>query len=98
MAQLTGRQKRFLRGEAHSLRAVVTIGKEGVSDAVCAATDHALNDHELIKVKILEGCPADRHEAGPQLASKVRAELAGTVGRVLILYRPDPKEPRLRLP
>ena len=98
MASLTGRQKRYLRGEAHHLSAVVTIGKEGVSDAVCAATDQALHDHELIKVKLLEGCPTDRREAGPQLATKVRAELAGTVGRVLILYRPDPKEPRFTLP
>ena len=45
-------QKQALKVKAHSLKPVVIIGQSGLTDAVMAEIELALNCHELIKVKI----------------------------------------------
>ena len=51
---LTGKQKRFLRHEAHHLNAIFQIGKDGLHENQIIGIDEALESRELIKVKILE--------------------------------------------
>jgi RNA-binding protein len=87
MPALTGADRRHLRGLAHSLEPLVRIGGAGLSDPVVAAVNAALDDHELIKVKIA----ADRDERAAiaeDAARRTGAELAGLVGHVAILFRP----------
>jgi RNA-binding protein len=95
---LTGKQKRFLRAEAHALEPVVMVGKEGLTDTLVGAVQAALLRHELIKVRVHESSPVERAEVGEQLPSLTKSELAGQVGRVLILYKRHPHEPRINLP
>ena len=83
---LTGKQRRALRALGHHLEPVVLVGQHGVTDAVVAAVDQALHDHELIKVKIHEG-PEDRKEAAQRLAEATGAELAQLLGRVALLFK-----------
>ena len=59
---LTGAQRRALRARGHHLEPVVQLGKSGLSDAVVKATRDALDRHELVKVRLLPECPADRRE------------------------------------
>ncbi|HEX5659187.1 MAG TPA: ribosome assembly RNA-binding protein YhbY, partial [Polyangiales bacterium] len=82
---LSGKQRRFLRAEAHALDPVVMVGKEGLTETVLSAVNEALLAHELIKVRVHESSPVERKEVSERLPSAVKAELAGTVGRVLIL-------------
>lgn len=95
---LTGKQKRFLRALAHPLSAIVQVGKEGVTEAVVAATDAALKQHELIKVKLGSETPEDRHDAADALSNQTGSELAQVVGRTIILYRKHAKKPLIVLP
>ncbi|MEO0326348.1 MAG: YhbY family RNA-binding protein [Myxococcota bacterium] len=97
-AALRGKQRRHLRALAHGLSPLVRIGHEGVSAGVLEATRAALETHELVKVKLLDGAPVGRDDAGEELAAGCGAHLAGTVGRVLILYRRHPERPRITLP
>jgi len=83
---LTGKQRRHLRGLGHHLEPVVIVGQSGVTEGVIAAVEQALNDHELIKVKIHEG-PEDRHEAAEKLAQSTGAELAQLLGRTVLLFK-----------
>ncbi|AJY70973.1 ribosome assembly RNA-binding protein YhbY [Geobacter sulfurreducens] len=94
---LTGKQKRHLRGLGHSLAPVITIGKGEISEALVKETDEALEHHELIKVKILENCLLDRHEAAEELASACGADVAQVLGRTFLLFR-RAQEPKLELP
>jgi RNA-binding protein len=94
---LSGKQKRFLRGMGHSLKPVITVGKSGLSQALVHETDEALESHELIKVKMLESCTMDRHEAAEGLAAACRADVAQVLGRTFLLYR-TAKEAKLELP
>lgn len=89
---------RYLRGLGHHLDPVVQIGKEGLSDALVAATNDALRTHELIKVKVGTESPIDRKEAGPELAARTGATLAQVLGRTLLLYKRHPSKPKIELP
>ncbi len=95
---LSGRQKRHLRALAHHLEPLVQVGKDGVSEAVVAATDQALTDHELVKVRLPQIEREERAEMADALVRETRAALAGTMGRVLILYRRHPEKPKIDLP
>ena len=89
---------RYLRGLGHHLDPVVQIGKEGITDALIAATNEALRAHELIKVKVGSESPIDRKDAGPELAEKTGATLAQVLGRTLLLYKRHPSKPKIALP
>jgi RNA-binding protein len=93
---LIGAQRRHLRKLAHGKKPIVFVGDAGLSDAVFAALDQALSDHELVKVK-LSGAEAKRSLA-EELARRSGAHLAGLVGHMVILYRPDPEAPQIVLP
>ena len=99
MARLTGSERNYLRGVAHSYKPLVQIGKEGLSDNVLTAIDDAIEAHELIKVKMA----ADRDERErlvPIIEERSHCECVGTVGRIAILYRqnPDPEKRKIAFP
>ncbi|MFS8071202.1 MAG: ribosome assembly RNA-binding protein YhbY [Byssovorax sp.] len=95
---LSGKQRRHLRGLGHSLEPIVQIGKLGLTDAVTAAVDAALEEHELIKVRIGTECPDDRHDVAERLAPAVKSEVAQVLGRTLLLWRKRPKDSKIQLP
>ena len=96
--ELTGKQRRHLRALGHHLAPVVQVGQEGVSDAVVSQADAQLDAHELIKVKIGESSPQDRHEAADMLAARTQAQVAQVLGRTVLLYRPRKDKPQIVLP
>lgn len=95
--QLTGKQNRYLRGLGHHLKPIVFVGKEEVNEAVIQATEEALTAHELIKVKLQDGCLSDRKEVAAELAEKTGAAIAQILGKNILLYRPS-AEPKIVLP
>jgi RNA-binding protein len=95
---MTGKERRYLRALAHRLSPVVIVGQRGVTDGVMRQVDGALTDHELIKVRVGGECPTGRDEVAAALTGGTGAEVAGSIGRVVILYRPHPQRPRIVLP
>ena len=95
---LTGKQARYLRGLGHHLHAIVMIGKDELTDRVIATTDEALTSHELIKVKLQDGCLSDRREIAAELAQATSASVAQVLGRTFLLYRRHPENPQISLP
>lgn len=73
------------------------IGQKGLTDEIYAAVDQALDDHELVKVRIGEGAPIERKDVGPALAEKLDAHDVGLVGRVAIVYRRHAESPKIPL-
>ena len=98
MTELTGKQRRYLRGLGQRLDATLHVGVEGVSDAVVRQADAQLEAHELIKVRVSENAPADRHDIAEALAARTHAHLAQVLGRTALLYRARKEEPAIRLP
>jgi RNA-binding protein len=97
--RLTGSQRKYLRGLAHSLDPVVHVGNAGLTEAVIAATTRALADHELVKVKIAADRD-DRERMATEIEAACDADLAGMIGRIAILFRPkeDPEQREIVLP
>ena len=95
---LTAKQRQYLRGLAHALEPVVRVGKGRLTPAIVAETQRSIEAHELIKVRIESDDPAERREIAARLAAESGAELAGTIGKLAILYRPRDEKPKIRLP
>jgi RNA-binding protein len=99
MAELSSKQRSHLRSIAHPLRPVFQIGKEGVTISMVRALRQAFNRRELVKVRVLDGAPAETRDAATQLADAVGgADVVQIMGRNITLYRPHPEFPQIRLP
>lgn len=90
---LTGAQRKWLRGQAHTLKPIVQVGKQGLSESALRQVGEALDAHELIKVQAI--APREEKDAiAERLAAELRAEVAGRIGHIIILFRqnPDPEK------
>lgn len=95
---LTGAQKRFLRGAAHHLDPVVLVGQHGVTDPVVAKVSTELERHELIKVQVSRDAPDKARVAAEGLADRTGAALVQVIGHRVVLYRRRKKDPAIVLP
>jgi RNA-binding protein len=99
MEELTAKQRAHLRSAAHHLKPILQIGKEGVTGSAVKALEDAFNTRELLKVKIQEAAPLTAREAAVELASLTPGvHPVQTIGRTVVLYRPHPDRPQIRLP
>lgn len=85
--KLTTKQKCDLRGKAHSLKPIVMIGSSGLTIPVQKEIDHALEDHELIKVRVSANDKEDRKKIIQEICDYNFAELIQTVGHIATIYR-----------
>ena len=85
---LTGKQRSYLKGLANGLSPIVYIGKQGLTDSVIASVDQALDDHELVKVKIQDDTFLKPKEVCNELADRLHAEFVQAIGKKFVLYRP----------
>lgn len=95
---LTNAQTRFLRGQAHGLKAILQVGGKGISQTLVDEVIGALEHHELIKVKIATDDRDGRQQLGEELASRADAAVVQRIGHVLILYRPSLERRQIVLP
>lgn len=84
---ITNAQKKQYRLIGHALNPVVMIAGNGLTETVLTEIDRALEDHELIKVRI---SITDR-EARTALIAEIRkimkCETVQTIGKVALFYR-----------
>jgi len=95
---LNNKQIRFLRAQAHSMKPIVLIGGAGLTDNVINEINYALDDHELIKVRVNA---EDREQKG-EMVKSIIAQTEGvhvqTIGHIGIFYRKNKKNPVIELP
>ena len=95
---LTTAQTRFLRGQAHDLKALLQIGAKGLTTSFIAELDGVLEDHELVKVKVGAEDREVRDAMIAELAEKSGAALVQRIGHVAVLYRPSKDKRQIVLP
>jgi RNA-binding protein len=88
---LESAKRKELRKIAHHLQPVILIGDGGVSEAVIAETNRALDDHELIKVKVNVLDRDDRSRMIDALVEACQAEAIQRIGKVAVIYRRNPE-------
>ncbi len=96
--ELTGKQRRALRGLGHHLKPVVIVGQRGVSAELLAKVETELEHHELIKVKFGSEAPIDARDAAQPLATNTQSHVAQVIGRTILLYRRREEDPAIELP
>jgi len=90
-------QKRQLRKLGHNLKPVVMIGSNGLTDGVCNEAELSIDHHELIKVKVNASDRDERDEIIKTLCQRTSAELVQRVGHIALLFRRNPKFPKIHL-
>lgn len=94
---LTSKQRAFLNSQAHSLKPIVQIGKNGLTDEIKTSIRHALDARELIKVTLLQNTDEDIHEVAEILEEEIGLDTVQKIGRILILYKVSAKKENRKL-
>ena len=92
MAALSNQERKRLRQIGHALNPVVMLGGQGLTENVVEETNRALNDHELIKVKIAGEDREARVAAMNEIAQVTGAEIVQTIGKIVLLYKKAAKQ------
>ncbi|MRI76039.1 ribosome assembly RNA-binding protein YhbY, partial [Enterococcus mundtii] len=87
-----GKQKRYLRSQAHQLQPIFQVGKGGLNDAMMTQIDEALEKRELIKITLLQNTDEVAEEVAEELTAAIHCDVVQIIGRVLVLFKPSSKE------
>lgn len=100
--ELSNAKKKHYRTIGHNLKPVVMIADKGVTEAIGLEIERALEDHELIKIKINVNDPGARKQMAEQLCTQHKATLVQSIGKMLVMVRaakkPNPKLSNLLRP
>lgn len=94
---LNEKQKKKCRTLAHALHPMVRVGSSGLSDNVLTAVNEALEQHELIKVKVAAADRSERDRLIQTISMECNAELVQKIGHIAVIYRRHPENPVIRL-
>lgn len=94
--QLDQHRKKQLRAIGHGLKPVVTIAERGLTEGVSLELERALEDHELIKIKLALAESQARKALAETLCSQHQALLVQAIGKMVLIYRPA-KRPNPKL-
>ena len=94
---LNNHQKSQLKGLANASRIHYQIGKNEISDSLLDMLNKALVAHELIKIDVMKGYTESLNELAINLSVKLNAEVVEQIGRVIVLYRRNKDNPKIKL-
>lgn len=86
---LTVAERVVLRGAAHALKPTVMVGNGGISAAVIAETQRALDAHQLIKIKMQSDDRELRAAAYAELCAATQAHPVQVIGKTFVLFKDD---------
>jgi RNA-binding protein len=95
---LSEKQRKYLRGLAHSRSPLVMIGNAGLTPGVTSELDTALGAHELVKVSARVGDREQRDQVLERLATDTGSALVQRIGNVGVFYRAHKDKPKIILP
>lgn len=95
---LSPAQKRYLRSLAHDLKPVILVGAKGVTAALRAELELALEQHELVKIKLAAPDRDGRDAWIDAIVEAASVALVQRVGHIATVYRARRKDPGIILP
>ena len=93
----TSKQRAHLKSLAMGLDPIFQVGKASLTPEVTEAIREAFNTRELIKTGVLKNCMDDPRELGEIIAERTGSELVQTIGKKIVLYKRDIKNPKIEL-
>lgn len=95
---LNKEQKAYLKKLSHNLNPIIQIGKDGLHPTLLLTIEQALLAHELIKISVLKTLDTEINQLILDIVAKTNCYLILKVGRVLVFYRKNKKDPKIVLP
>ncbi len=89
---LSTKNRAYLRSLANTISPSLILGKGEADMKFLEAADHALEAHELIKIKVLPSASKSPDEFLEELCLLLKAEPVNRLGRILTIYRPNEKK------
>lgn len=95
---MTSKQRSYLKGLSSNLTSIFQIGKASLTPEFISAIDDAIEKRELVKISVLKNCADDPHELAEMIAGRTHSEIVIVIGKKIVLYRPNKKNPKIELP
>lgn len=94
---LTSKQRAKLRSLSQTLQPIIYIGKAGVTDNIIKQAEEAILPNELIKGTVQQSSPVCAKDAMIMIAENIGAQAVSSAGRKFVLYKANPKEPKIEI-
>ena len=94
---ITKEQKKQLKALIVSDKTKYQVGKSEITDSLITMLDKALDARELIRVEVLKNATTPVMELTLDLSSKLHADVVSVVGRVIVLFRRNKENPKIKL-
>ncbi|WP_430461818.1 YhbY family RNA-binding protein [Thalassolituus sp. LLYu03] len=88
---ITNEQKKAYRAIGHTLNPIVTVASNGLTEGVIDELNRALDDHELIKIKVSVGDREVKKAVIEEILRITGAEMPQQIGNTALLLRRNPK-------
>lgn len=95
---MTSKQRAYLKSIAGTMDVILNIGKSSLTPEMINAVDEALAARELIKLGVLKNCADDPKELAQIIGERTHSAVVQVIGKKIVLYRPDKKKPKIKLP
>ena len=95
---LKGKQRAYLRSIANTLKPIIQLGKEGVTESFLDQLDEMLTAREIVKVTILDTAGLEAKETANAICEALRAEFVQAIGFKFTIYRKNLEEPKIVFP
>lgn len=96
--ELTSKQRAYLKSQANSLNPIFQVGKSSLTPEFTESIGDAFNTRELLKIAVLKNCADDPREIAQAVAERTHSQVVQVIGKKIILYKPDKKNPKIVLP
>ena len=95
---LTGKQRSYLKSLAHNLKPITQLGKDGITDAFLDQLSIMLDQHELIKINVLDNSSESAEHAAVEICKALNAEFVQAIGKKFTVYRQSRIDPMIEIP
>lgn len=95
---MTSKQRAYLKGLAMTMEPCVHVGKASVTPELAASVEEAIEKRELIKIAVLKNCMDNSREIAETIAARTNSQVVQVIGKKIVLYRKNKKNPRIELP
>ncbi len=95
---MTSKQRSYLKGLAMNIEPIFQVGKSSITPEYTQAITEAFNKKELIKISVLKNCMDDPRSIAEVLADRTGSQVVQVIGKKIVLYKPDKKDPKIVLP
>lgn len=89
---MKAKDRQHLKAQAHALSPVIILGANGLTEAVHAEIEKALDAHELIKIRVNAEDKTERELLIEEIVEMHKAELIQKIGHILVVFRENPEK------